>query len=155
RDRKPPRHVAPDRARPHQEHLSQARGPHPWRGGVRGAAAGLDQAVTDAVAKPASTGGQGLRSRNWASRLLQYVLLQALIVIVCVFALHQPLSEPPSRYLVTAFTLEDRGATRPVTLPDFVASRSSMNDQALHLGHGNRFPRPSLRRPRSGAAPLL
>jgi len=72
--------------------------------------------VTDAVAKPASTGGQGFRSRNWASRLLQYVLLQALIVIVCVFALHQPLSEPPSRYLVTAFTLEDRGATRPVII---------------------------------------
>jgi signal transduction histidine kinase len=90
--------------------------------------------VTDAVAKPASTGGQGFRSRNWASRLLQYVLLQALIVIVCVFALNQPLSEPPSRYLVTAFTLEDRGATRPVTLPDFVPSRLSMNDPALYRG---------------------
>ena len=90
--------------------------------------------MTDAVAKPASTGGQGFRSRNWSSRLLQYVLLQALIVIVCVFALHQPLSEPPSRYLVTAFTLEDRGATRPVTLPDFVPSRLSMNDPALYRG---------------------
>ena len=73
--------------------------------------------MTVTSAKPAPTGAQGFRSRNWASRLFQYVLLQALIAIVCIFALRQPLSEPPSRYLVTAFTLEDRGATRSVTLP--------------------------------------
>ncbi len=46
--------VAPDRAGPHQEHLPQARGAYPRRGGVRGAAAGPDQAVTEADAKPAS-----------------------------------------------------------------------------------------------------
>ena len=90
--------------------------------------------MTDTIAKPASTGGPGIRSRKQASRVFQYVLLQALIVIVCIFALRQPLPEPPSRYLVTAFTLEDRGATRPVTLPDFVPTRSSMNDPAIYRG---------------------
>ena len=93
--------------------------------------------MTVTSAKPAPTGAQGFRSHNWASRLFQYVLLQALIAIVCIFALRQPLSEPPSRYLVTAFTLEDRGATRSVTLPDFVATRSSMNDPALYRGSFN------------------
>jgi hypothetical protein len=90
--------------------------------------------VTDTIAKPASTGSQGIRSRKQASRVLQYVLLQALIVIVCIFALRQPLPEPPSRYLVTAFTLEDRGTTRSTTLPNFVPSRSSMSDPALYRG---------------------
>jgi len=96
--------------------------------------------VTDEAVKPGSSGGQGVagghtfRSRNTRSWLLQYVLLQALIAILCVVALRHPLAEPPSRYLVTAFTLEDGGATHPVTLPDFVASRLSMNDPAVYRG---------------------
>ena len=90
--------------------------------------------MTEVLAKPASTGGQAVRSRKQASRVFQYILLQALIVIVCIFALRQPLPEPPSRYLVTAFTLEDRGTIRPVTLPDFVPTRLSMDDPALYRG---------------------
>jgi signal transduction histidine kinase len=90
--------------------------------------------VTETAAKPASTGGQGFRSHKQASRLLQYVLLQSLIVIVCIFALRHPLPDPPSRYRMTAFTLEDRGTTRAVTLPDFVPTRTSMNEPALYRG---------------------
>ncbi len=90
--------------------------------------------MTDAAAKPASSGGRGFRSRNVMSRLLQYVLLQAVIVIVCTIALRHPLAEPPSSALVTAFSLKDRDAERSVTLPDFVASRRSMNDPAVYSG---------------------
>jgi hypothetical protein len=67
-----------------------------------------------------------VRSRKQASWLLQYVLLQVLIVMLCILALRHPLSEPPQRLRVTAFSLNDRGAIRAVTLPDFVASRLSM-----------------------------
>jgi len=87
--------------------------------------------VTEATAKPVSSSGQGFRSRKQAFRLFEYLLLQALIAILCIFALRHPLAEPPSRTLVTAFSLTDRGAIRSVTLPDFVASRVSMNDPAL------------------------
>jgi hypothetical protein len=93
--------------------------------------------VTEAVAKPVSSGGRGLRSRKEASRLFQYILLQALIVIACIFALRQPLPEPPSSYRVTAFDLADRGTTRSVTLPDFVPTRHSMDDPALFRGSFN------------------
>jgi signal transduction histidine kinase len=71
------------------------------------------------------------RSRKFASRLAEYVLLQVVIAALCILALRHPLPEPPSRYLAGAFTLQDRGATRSVTLPAFVASRSGMNDPAV------------------------
>ena len=81
--------------------------------------------MTEAAAKPGLAGARRWRSRASASRLVQYILLQALIVIVCIFALRQPASEPPSRYLVTTFSLKDNGAERSVTLPDFVAIQLS------------------------------
>ena len=81
-------------------------------------------------ANPAST-GKVSRPRKLAFRLAQYVLLQAAIAALCILALRHPLPEPPSRYLVTAFRLHDRGATRDVTLPAFVPSRSGMNDPAV------------------------
>jgi signal transduction histidine kinase len=80
-------------------------------------------------AKPASAALVS-RSRKFASRLAQYVLLQAVIAALCILALRHPLPEPPSRYLVGRFTLADRGAARSVTLPAFVPSRSGMNDPA-------------------------
>jgi hypothetical protein len=89
--------------------------------------------VTDQAVKPASS----CRSRKSLSWLFQYVLLQALIVIVCIIALRHPLREPPSRYLVTAFNLTDRGTTHAVTLPDFVASRYSTDSPALYTGSFN------------------
>src|SRR5258708_6166156 len=129
RDRRPSWIIAPDRAGPHQEHLPQARSPHPRRGGVRGAAAGLDPAVMAIAAKP------GFSSRRLrASRLTQYALVQVLIVIVCIFVLHQSLPQPPSRYLVTEFNAKEGGTERAVTLPHYTSSRFSMSDPPLYTG---------------------
>ncbi len=44
-----------------------------------------------------------MRARHTASRLVQYLLLQALIAILCIFVLVRPLPEPPSNYVVTGF----------------------------------------------------
>jgi len=76
-----------------------------------------------------------MRARHTASRLLQYLLLQALIAILCIFVLVHPLPEPPSNYVVTGFQLNDRGETRRATLPDFVPTRASMQDPAVFTGH--------------------
>ena len=75
------------------------------------------------------------RARNSAARLVQYLLLQAVISALCIFVLSRPLPEPPADTLVTSFSLSDRGTTRAVTLPDFVASRASMNEPAVFTGH--------------------
>ena len=91
----------------------------------------------DAPAKPAGSGAPPLRARHTAARLVQYILLQVAIAALCIFVLRLPLPEPASRYLVSEFSLDDRGATRSVTLPDFVASRQSMNDPASFTGHFN------------------
>jgi signal transduction histidine kinase len=80
-------------------------------------------------AKPA-IGTPVSRSRKFGFRLAQYFLLQAVIAALCILALRHPLPEPPSRYLVRDVTLNDRGASRTITLPAFVASRSGMNDPA-------------------------
>jgi len=90
--------------------------------------------VTEAPAKPAGGGAPPLRGRPTASRLAQYLLLQALIAALCIFVLRLPLPEPASRYLVSDFSLADRGETRSVTLPDFVPTRASMSDSALFTG---------------------
>jgi len=84
--------------------------------------------VTDAAAKPLLWQGRRLQ----ASRLVQYVLLQAAIAAACILMLRQPLPEPPSRYLVTEFSLNERGTVQSVTLPHFVASRYAMDDPPLY-----------------------
>jgi hypothetical protein len=86
----------------------------------------------DVAAKP----GFSLRQRRrlQASRLVHYALIQALIVIACIFVPRQPPPEPPSEYLVTEFSLKEGGAEHPVTLPHFTASRFSMNDPPLYIG---------------------
>jgi signal transduction histidine kinase len=91
--------------------------------------------VKDDVAQPLSSGrlSWGLR----ASRLLQYAALQLLIVIACIYALHQSLPEPPSRYLVTGFNLKEGSTERSVTLPHYTSSRSSAVDPLLYSGHFN------------------
>ena len=85
------------------------------------------------AAKPALPG----RQRRWlrASRLSQYVLVQVLIAIACVFVLHQSLPQPPARYLVNAFNTKEGGTERGVTLPHYTSSRFSMNDPPLYSGH--------------------
>src|SRR5438034_3700072 len=69
-----------------------------------------------------------------ASRLVQYLLLQALIVAACIFALRQSLPEPPAEYQVTAFRLSESGTERTVTLPYFSRLRHAMNDPPRFAG---------------------
>jgi signal transduction histidine kinase len=88
--------------------------------------------VTDVAAKPGFSDWQRRQLR--AFRMLQYVLVQALIVIVCIFVLREPPPEPSSNYLVTAFSLKENGTERSVTLPHFTSSRFSMNDPPLYIG---------------------
>ena len=71
------------------------------------------------------------RSRTFASRLAQYLLLQAVVAALCILALRHPLPEPPSRYVVDRLTLADHGASRTVTLPAFVPVRERMSDPAV------------------------
>jgi len=85
-------------------------------------------------ARPAGPPSPPLRARHAASRLVQYLMLQALIAILCIFVLRQPLPEPPSNLLVSSFSLSDRGETRRATLPDFVPTRASMKDPAVFTG---------------------
>jgi signal transduction histidine kinase len=90
--------------------------------------------VTDGAVKPAAAPVPS-RARNTASRLVPYILLQAVIAALCIFVLSRPLPEPPADTLVTSFSLNDHGTTRAVTLPDFVASRASTNEPAMFTGH--------------------
>lgn len=83
-------------------------------------------------AQPELTGRE--RRRLQTSRLVQYLLLQALIVAACIFALRQSLPGPPSEYLVTAFKLSEGGVARNVTLPHFLASRYAMDDPPRFTG---------------------
>ncbi len=75
--------------------------------------------------------------RRWPKRatlLVQYLLLQPLIVILCLVVLRIPPPEPPSRYLVTDFSLRENGVEQSVTLPHFTISRYTMNDPPLYSG---------------------
>ena len=80
------------------------------------------------------------RRRLQTSRLVQYLLLQALIVAACIFALRQSLPGPPAQYQVTAFQLTEAGAERAVTLPYFSPLRNAMNDPPRFSGQ---FVRPA------------
>ncbi|XIA65225.1 hypothetical protein ACFIOY_02110 [Bradyrhizobium sp. TZ2] len=80
------------------------------------------------------------RGRLQASRLLQYLLLQALIAAACIFALRQSLPEPPAEYLITTLNLSERGVERTVTLPHFSALRHAMDDPPRFTGQ---FVRPA------------
>jgi signal transduction histidine kinase len=95
--------------------------------------------VTDASAKPA--GPAPPRARHTASRLVQYLALQAVIALLCIVVLHRPLPEPPSSTLVASFSLSDRGETRSATLPDFVPTRAAMKDPAVFTASFSWSPR--------------
>lgn len=69
-----------------------------------------------------------VQRRRWPSRLIQYVLLQALIAALCVLALRQSLPEPPPQYRITEFRMLENGTERPVTLPHFTAPRYAPAD---------------------------
>ena len=68
------------------------------------------------------------------SRLIQYLLLQAVIAGLCVLALLQSLPGPPAQYQLTAFNLTEAGVERAVTLPYFSALRNAMDDPPRFAG---------------------
>src|SRR5206468_8788068 len=78
--------------------------------------------------------------RLQTSRLVRYLLLQALIVAACIFALRQSLPGPPAQYQVTAFQLSEVGVERSVTLPYFSPLRNAMDDPPRFTGQ---FVRPT------------
>jgi signal transduction histidine kinase len=84
--------------------------------------------VNDVAAKP------DLRRKLRTSRLIQYALMQVLLVVGCILVLREPPPEPSSRYLVAAFSLKENGADRSVALPHFTSSRFSMDDPPLYTG---------------------
>jgi signal transduction histidine kinase len=88
--------------------------------------------VTEAAPSTVSSG-----RRRWPKRatlLVQYLLLQPLIIVLCLLVLRIPPPEPASRYLVTDFSLRENGAEQVVTLPHFTASRYTMNDPPRYSG---------------------
>ncbi|HLZ01258.1 MAG TPA: ATP-binding protein [Bradyrhizobium sp.] len=90
--------------------------------------------MTEGAARPSVPATRVLRARNTGTRLAQYSLLQAAIAALLIFLLQQRLPEPPATTRVTSFSLTDRGATRAVTPPAFVPSRSSMKEPAIFTG---------------------
>jgi len=68
------------------------------------------------------------------ARFAQYILIQALIAVACIFALRQSLPEPPARYLVSEFSAKEGGVERAVTLPHYTSSRFSLNDPPVYSG---------------------
>jgi signal transduction histidine kinase len=78
------------------------------------------------------------RRRLRTVRLVQYLLLQALIAVACILALQQSLPEPPAEYLVATLGLSEHGVERPVTLPYFSPLRHAMDDPPRFTGQFNR-----------------
>ena len=91
--------------------------------------------MTDGAVKPAATAAPALRGRRTASRLVQYILLQVVIAVLCIGLLRLPLPKPPDQLEVGGFSVNDRGETRAATLPDFVPSRAAMTEPAIFAGH--------------------
>lgn len=87
----------------------------------------MSEIAAKAPVKPA-------RRRLLASRLVPYLLLQALIVIATILGLRLLQPRDPDDHAVTAFSLREDGVTRPVTLPHFTSSRYSLADPPLYTG---------------------
>ncbi|WP_454651991.1 sensor histidine kinase [Bradyrhizobium liaoningense] len=85
------------------------------------------KAPTEAPAKPA-------RRRLLASRLVPYLLFQALIVIATILGLRLLQPSDPEDFALSGFALREDGVTRPVTLPHFTSSRSSLADPPFYTG---------------------
>ncbi len=65
---------------------------------------------------------------------MPYLLLQALIVIATVLGLRLLQPSDPDDFALSAFSLQENGTTRPVTLPHFTSSRYSLADPPLYTG---------------------
>lgn len=75
-----------------------------------------------------------VRRRLIVSRLLPYLLLQALIVIATILGLRLLAPSDPDDFELSDFSLREAGAIRPVTLPHFTSSRYSLADPPLYTG---------------------
>ncbi|PJG54715.1 histidine kinase [Bradyrhizobium forestalis] len=85
------------------------------------------KAPTKAALKPA-------RRRLLASRLVPYLLLQALIVIVTILGIRLLQPNDPEDFAVSDFSAREDDLTRPVTLPHFTSSRYSLADPPFYIG---------------------
>nr|AWM04466.1 histidine kinase [Bradyrhizobium amphicarpaeae] len=74
------------------------------------------------------------RRRLIASRLVPYLLLQALIVIATIVGLRLLQPSDPDDFALSGFSLREDGVTLPVALPHFTASRYSLADPPLYTG---------------------
>ncbi|UPJ61929.1 histidine kinase [Bradyrhizobium sp. 192] len=74
------------------------------------------------------------RRRLIASRLVPYLLLQALIVIATLLGLRLLQPSDPDEFALSGFSLRQDGVTHPVTLPHFTTSRNSLDDPPLYTG---------------------
>ncbi|QAU44888.1 sensor histidine kinase [Bradyrhizobium guangzhouense] len=74
------------------------------------------------------------RQKQRLARIVPYLLLQALIVIASLLGLRLLEPRDPDDFAVSEFSLREAGTTRPVTLPDFTASRYSLADPPLYSG---------------------
>ncbi|BBO02562.1 MULTISPECIES: sensor histidine kinase [Bradyrhizobium] len=74
------------------------------------------------------------RRRLIASRLVPYLLLQALIVIATILGLRLLQPNDPDDFALSGFSLRQDGVTLPVNLPHFTASRYSLDDPPIYTG---------------------
>lgn len=74
------------------------------------------------------------RHRQLVSRLVPYVLLQALIMIATILGLRLLQPSDPEDFALSEFSFREDGVTRPVTLPHFTSSRYSLADPPLYTG---------------------
>lgn len=74
------------------------------------------------------------RRRLLVSRLVPYLLLQALIVVATVLGLRLLQPSDPDDFALSEFSLREDGVARPVTLPHFTSSRYSLADPPLYTG---------------------
>jgi signal transduction histidine kinase len=74
------------------------------------------------------------RRRLLVSRLVPYLLLQALILVATILGLRLLQPSDPDDFALSEFSLREDGVARPVTLPHFTSSRYSMADPPLYTG---------------------
>ncbi|MBR0835805.1 histidine kinase [Bradyrhizobium manausense] len=74
------------------------------------------------------------KRRLIVSRLVPYLLLQALIVIATILGLRLLQPSDPEDFALSGFSLKEDGTIRPVTLPHFASSRYSLPDPPLYTG---------------------
>lgn len=95
----------------------------------------MSEIAAKAPAKaPTKAAGKAAQRRLLASRLVPYLLLQALIVIVTILGLRQLQPSDPEDFALSDFSAREDGQIRPVTLPHFTSSRYSLADPPFYNG---------------------